>query len=60
MFAKQRVTGEGAHPLFKALGEPDWNFNKYLLDRRGRLVERFGAGTEPDDAGLTGRIDSLL
>ena len=60
MFAKQRVTGAGAHPLFKALGEPDWNFNKYLLDRRGRLVERFGAGTEPDDAGLTGRIDSLL
>ena len=60
MFAKQRVTGAGAHPLFKALGEPDWNFNKYLLDRRGRLVERFGAGTEPDDTGLTGRIDSLL
>ena len=42
------------------MGQPDWNFNKYLLDRRGRLVERFGAGTEPDDAGLTGRIDSLL
>jgi glutathione peroxidase len=60
MFAKQRVTGAGAHPLFRALGEPDWNFNKYLLDRRGRLVERYGAGTEPADAGLTGRIDSLL
>ena len=60
MFAKVRVTGDGAHPLFRELGAPDWNFNKYVLDRRGRLVERFGAGTEPDDPDLTERLDSLL
>lgn len=45
MFAKLKVTGEDAHPLFQALGEPDWNFNKYLLNRRGRLVERWGGHT---------------
>lgn len=60
MFAKVRVTGDDAHPLFRALGAPDWNFNKYVLDRRGRLVERFGAGTEPDDPELTNRLDALL
>ncbi len=64
MFAKTRVVGDGANRLFRALaaaeGEPEWNFNKYLLDRRGRVVARYGAGTEPDAAELKGRIAKLL
>ncbi len=35
------------------------NFNKYLVDRRGNVVVRFGAGTEPDAAELTGRLEKL-
>ena len=39
MFAKTQVVGDGANPLYRALAEaagaPEWNFNKYLLDRRG-------------------------
>lgn len=60
MFAKVKVKGDDAHPLFKALGEPEWNFNKYLLDREGRLVERWGATTEPDDPDLLTAIDAQL
>ena len=60
MFAKVKVTGDEAHPLFKALGEPEWNFNKYLLGRDGRLVERWGAPTEPDDPALLSAIDAEL
>ena len=60
MFAKVKVKGDDAHPLFKALGEPEWNFDKYLLDRDGRLVERWGATTEPDDADLLTAIDAQL
>ncbi len=52
MFATSAVTGEHANPLFrrlaKAAGAPEWNFNKYLVDRRGKVVARFGAGAEPD------------
>ena len=52
MFAKTTVTGDGANRLFRRLtaaaGAPEWNFNKYLVDRRGRVVARFSAGTEPD------------
>lgn len=64
MFAKSIVTGERANPLFRRLsaaaGAPEWNFNKYLVDRRGRVVARFGAGTEPDAAQLTDRLEELL
>jgi len=64
MFVKSKVTGEGANALFRRLssaaGEPEWNFNKYLIDRRGKVVARFGAGTEPDAAALTRRLDQLL
>lgn len=58
MFSKVHVTGEDAHPLFEALGEPDWNFNKYLLGRDGRLVRRFGSATAPDDVDLLTAIDA--
>ncbi|MGH2901538.1 MAG: glutathione peroxidase [Solirubrobacteraceae bacterium] len=64
MFSKSVVTGDGANALFRRLsaaaGAPEWNFNKYLVDRRGRVVARFGAGTEPDAAELGARLDRLL
>ena len=64
MFAKTVVTGERANALFRRLGAaagaPEWNFNKYLVDREGDVVARFGAGTEPDAAELVKRLDALL
>ena len=64
MFAKSDVVGESANPLFQRLaaeaGEPTWNFNKYLLDRKGRVVEHYEQGTGPDDPELNARIDELL
>jgi glutathione peroxidase len=64
MFSKSNVVDEPLNPLFAslaaALGEPSFNFNKYLLDRRGRPIERFDAGIEPDDPQLSARIDELL
>ena len=64
MFAKSAVTGERANPLFRRLasaaGAAEWNFNKYLVDRRGKVVARFGAGAEPDGAELVGRLEALL
>lgn len=64
MFAKSDVLGESANPLFKKLtaeaGAPTWNFNKYLLDRKGRVVEHYEQGTSPDDAALGAAIEDLL
>jgi len=64
MFSKTVVTGQGANPLFRrlsaAVGAPEWNFNKYLVDRDGKVVARFGAGTEPDATELVERVEALL
>ena len=64
MFSKTVVVGEDANPLFRrlgaAVGAPEWNVNKYLVDRRGKAVARFGAGTDPDAETLAERVDALL
>ncbi len=64
MFAKSNVVEAPVNPLFERLaaaaGPPSWNFNKYLLDRSGEVVDRYDASTAPDDSELRGRIDELL
>jgi glutathione peroxidase len=64
MFAKSNVVSEPLNPVFERLnaaaGPPTWNFNKYLLDRDGEVVEHYEAGTGPDDPALNARIDELL
>jgi glutathione peroxidase len=64
MFSKTNVVDDPVNPLFVALaaelGEPDYNFNKYLIDRRGRPLEHWGATTEPDDPELTSAIERQL
>jgi len=64
MYEKISVKGDGAHPLFVQLndlaGAPSWNFNKYLIDRSGNVVSRFGSNVGPESERLTGEIDRLL
>ena len=59
MFAKIDVNGSYAHPLFQhlkneapgILGSKNikWNFTKFLVDREGNVVKRFGSNTKPKD-----------
>jgi len=68
LFAKTKVNGEGAHPLFKALKSAapglfgtqaiKWNFTKFLLDRRGGVVKRYAPADKPED--LAKDIEPLL
>lgn len=58
MFSKVDVNGPNAHPLFTALKERapgvfgseaiKWNFTKFLVDREGRAVSRYGSLTPPE------------
>ncbi len=64
MLSQQQVRGPNAHPVFQELGrkvgEPSWNFNKYLLDRDGNVVKRFGSGVEPMSEELREAVEALL
>ncbi|RXT15536.1 glutathione peroxidase [Ammoniphilus sp. CFH 90114] len=68
MFAKTEVKGDHAHPLFTYLCDQapgilgtkqiKWNFTKFLVDKRGEVVSRYGANTKPIK--LKEEIESLL
>jgi glutathione peroxidase len=67
MLAKVSVKGDDMCPLYRYLttksarpGAISWNFNKFLIDRRGQVVERFGSTTDPDDAKVIAMIESCL
>lgn len=57
MFAKIDVNGKNADPLYQyltseapgALGMKaiKWNFTKFLIDRKGNVVERYAPNTNP-------------
>jgi glutathione peroxidase len=57
MFAKINVNGKHADPLFVFLKKQQkgiltedikWNFTKFLVDRRGQVIDRFAPTTEPE------------
>jgi glutathione peroxidase len=66
MFEKVHVARGGAqHPLYRHLAgasgaHPGWNFHKYVIDRRGRVVASLPSQVAPRDPELTGLIESLL
>ena len=65
MFTSTVVSGSAANPLYaeliKATGnQPKWNFNKYLIDRNGKVVEYFPSKVTPEDPALVGKIEQAL
>lgn len=65
MFAKTSVSGKSANPLHAALAKatgttPKWNFYKYLIDRKGRVVDSYSSLVSPNDKQLVADIESAL
>lgn len=42
------------------LGEPKWNFHKYLVDRKGVPVKAFPSSVKPDAPELLSAMDAEL
>ncbi len=65
LFAKIKVNGDDAHPLFKCLKSQKkgllgsefikWNFTKFLVDKNGLVLKRYAPRETPEsiDADLT-------
>lgn len=67
LFAKTSVKGADINPLYKFLttnagfdGDISWNFNKFLVDRSGKVVARYDSGVKPNDADLVKEVEALL
>jgi glutathione peroxidase len=68
MMAKIEVNGPGTHPLYAWLKKEQkgllgsegvkWNFTKFLINRQGEAVARFGPTTEPK--AIASAIEALL
>lgn len=67
LFSKIEVNGDEAHPLYKFLkvqlpgtlgNDIKWNFTKFLLDKNGNPVKRYGSTTRPIE--ITEDIEQLL
>ncbi len=56
LFAKIKVKGKEQSPLYAKLsaakGNPQWNFQKYLISREGKVIENFAPLTSPLSAKL--------
>ena len=59
LFAKIKVNGDHAHPLYKYLKNEakgflgsksiKWNFTKFLINREGKVIDRYSSITKPSE-----------
>jgi glutathione peroxidase len=67
MMSKISVKGDDMHPLYKWLTSKElngvedskvkWNFQKYLIDENGKLIEVFYSRTNPLDEAITQHLN---
>jgi len=70
LFEKISVKGDNQHSLYAFLtsketnpefgGKVSWNFNKFLISSEGKIINRFGSRTKPDDKDLIAAIEGAL
>jgi len=66
--AKLDVNGPTRHPVYALLtapgtglgGDIEWNFEKFLVGRDGRVLKRYPSATAPNDKGLLQDIADAL
>jgi len=70
MFSKISVKGGDKHPLYQYLtdkkqnpnfgGEIKWNFNKFLIGKKGVILNRYDSKITPEDEGLVKDVEKAL
>ena len=67
LYSKIVVKGDGIHPLYQYLtkdsgfpGEIPWNFTKFLVDRKGRVVGRFEPNVDPAGKEIAAAVEKAL
>jgi len=67
LFDKVHAKGSQQHPLYAQLtqavepkGEVSWNFEKFLVNKKGEVVARYKSAIAPNDTSLTTAIEKEL
>jgi glutathione peroxidase len=67
LFSKIAVKGDAIHPLYQHLtkdsgfpGDIPWNFTKFLVDKKGKVVGRFGPDVNPAGKEIAAAVDKAL
>ncbi len=70
LFSRIEVNGENASPFFKYLtsreikpigsGDIEWNFAKFILDRRGKVIARFRPSVVPTSDEMRQVVEQAL
>ena len=70
MFSKISVKGKTMHPLYQYLtsketnpefsGKISWNFNKFLISKEGKIINRFGSKDKPESEKIIQAIKGAL
>ena len=68
LFDKIEVNGANRHPFYVALagkdspfpGDIKWNFNKFLIGRDGKILNRFDSKVAPESEELTKAVEAVL
>lgn len=63
MFEKVSIKGGNKHPLFAALAasaEVQWNFEKFLIGKDGKLIARYGSDAEPEGGEIESAVKTAL
>ena len=67
MTSIQKIRGNDAHPLYQwissnvsVIGQPRWNFHKYLISKEGKVLNWFSSMTSPSSEGLVKQVEDAL
>lgn len=68
-FEKGSVVGDNKQPLYSVLTsqksgflfkEVQWNFEKFLVGRKGQVIDRWNSSTSPSSSGLVKAVEKAL
>lgn len=67
LFDKIQVLGDSKSPLYERLinnveptGDIGWNFEKFVINKDGDIVARYGSSVKPESEEITGIIETEL
>jgi len=65
MMSKVSVKGADQVPLYKYLTDStgaqiEWNFTKFLIDRKGNIASRFASKVTPESTDMADAIEKAL